>query len=278
MVGCSAPGDNASDGVKDLIDYDTGTGYYPDVVEFDRGIPPCGLKSFEIEPGGAVVLIDSPKPPTDVAFTAYDIDLMCGIKTPLSATFSIDDPSLGAFSGSVLKPRTDFPGLGAFTLVRAEADGRTATSSLTLIRLVTGTSSDLLVILPFGAKPKYERGQTLFELSSGSPAYDVGTHVSNDPANPPGIDASKLVASMQAFVGPGCDTAPTKDSDGDGVDDTFVGLASGRKVCFVITAKPNTVIPSKSVPRFVAADIDFVGQPGSVKLGSIKSVFWIPAK
>ena len=95
------------------------------------------------------------------------------------------------------------------------------------------------------------------------------------------VDATKFISKIRA-MGEGdaaskCDPLPTKDTDGDGVHDTFIGVTVGRPVCFeVIPRKNETVKPAKDRPQFFKAFIDVVGMPGAVKLEQRDVLFLVP--
>ncbi|MBK7399365.1 MAG: hypothetical protein IPJ34_24640 [Myxococcales bacterium] len=122
-------------------------------------------------------------------------------------------------------------------------------------------------------------------ISAGS-IFDVTATWSNDPANPPleaggaPVDASKFIKALRAMkegdAAAGCPAASTKDTDGDGVDDTFVGVKVGVPVCFEVIPQSNTSVPPKSVAQFYNAFIDVIGMPGAVKLDQRTVLFLVP--
>ncbi len=121
-------------------------------------------------------------------------------------------------------------------------------------------------------------------ISVGS-AFDVTAIPRNDPANvdvdAKPVDAVKFIENIRAMgegdTASGCAPRTTKDTDGDGVDDTFVGVIVGEPVCFEVNAAKNeTVPPAIGKPQFFRAYIDVVGVPGSVKLDSREVLFLVP--
>ena len=77
----------------------------------------------------------------------------------------------------------------------------------------------------------------------------------------------------------GCKARAVKDTDGDGVDDTFVAVRVGEPVCFEVVPKKNDFVePAKDRPQFFKAFIDVVGMPGAVKLDRRDVLFLVPPK
>ena len=123
-------------------------------------------------------------------------------------------------------------------------------------------------------------------ISVGS-EFDVTAVPSNDPANAlddtgKPVDATKFIKNLRAMkegnVKEGCPASATKDTDGDGVDDTFISVKVGTAVCFEVNAAMNTIVPAKDDPQFFNAFIDVLGMPGSVKLDRREVRFLVPPK
>ncbi len=122
-------------------------------------------------------------------------------------------------------------------------------------------------------------------ISAGS-VFDVTATWSNDPLNPPAeaggppVDAAKFIKNLRAMkegdAKAGCPAATTKDTDGDGVDDTFVGVIVGSPVCFEVIPQMNSTVPPKTVAQFFNAFIDVVGMPGAIKLDRRGVLFEVP--
>lgn len=122
-------------------------------------------------------------------------------------------------------------------------------------------------------------------ISAGS-VFDVTATWANDPANPPAepggppVDASKFIKNLRAMkegdAKAGCPAASVKDTDGDGIDDTFVGVIVGTPVCFEVIPQMNTTVPPKSTAQFFNAFINVLGMPGSVKLDLRSVLFEVP--
>jgi hypothetical protein len=116
-------------------------------------------------------------------------------------------------------------------------------------------------------------------LSAGT-NFDVTAQPRNDTTNPDGVDATKFIKALRAMdegdSSQGCPTQAAKDTDGDGVKDTFTGIPVGTPVCFeVIPAKNDFVKPTKAA-QFFNAFIDVLGMPGAVNLDERKVLFLVP--
>jgi len=123
-------------------------------------------------------------------------------------------------------------------------------------------------------------------ISVGS-SFDVTAIPSNDPANPPDgkgapVDATKFIKSIRAMeegdATSGCPSHAAKDTDADGVKDTFISVTVGTPVCFEVNAKMNDFVEPIPTPQFFNAFIDVVGMPGSVKLDRRAVLFLVPPK
>src|SRR5262249_8559322 len=123
-------------------------------------------------------------------------------------------------------------------------------------------------------------------ISVGS-VFDVTAVPSNDPTNAAGtdgkpVDATKFIKDLRAMdEGSPTDACPAhaaKDTDGDGVKDTFTAVVVGTAVCFEIDPQMNTTVPPKPQAQFFNAFIDVLGMPGSVKLDHRVVLFLVPPK
>jgi len=116
-------------------------------------------------------------------------------------------------------------------------------------------------------------------ISVGS-VFDVTARPSNDPANPDGVDATQFIKALRAMgegdAVQGCPSATTKDTDGDGIEDTFSSVKVGTPVCFEVLPKMNTTVKPKDTAQFFNAFIDVLGMPGSVKLDRRIVLFLVP--
>ena len=112
--------------------------------------------------------------------------------------------------------------------------------------------------------------------------FDVTATPSNDPKNPGGVDATKFIKALRAMdegdMTQGCPAAPAKDSNGDGIKDTFLAVKAGTPVCFeVIPATNNTVMPTTD-PQFFNAFIDVIAVQGDLHLDKRSVLFLVPPK
>jgi hypothetical protein len=118
-------------------------------------------------------------------------------------------------------------------------------------------------------------------ISVGS-QFDVTAVASNDPTNPDGVDATKFIKALRAMdegdAAQGCPAHAAKDTNADGVKDTFVAVVVGTPVCFEILPEKNTTVPPKTSAQFFNAFIDVLGMPGSVKLDRRTVLFLVPPK
>lgn len=112
--------------------------------------------------------------------------------------------------------------------------------------------------------------------------FDVKATPSNDPKNPKGVDATKFIKALRAMdegnPGNGCPAAPAKDSDGDGIKDTFLAVKAGTPVCFEVIPAKNTIVPSELDPQFFNAFVDVIAVQGNLKLDQRSVLFLVPPK
>ncbi|MBX3191049.1 MAG: VWA domain-containing protein [Labilithrix sp.] len=112
--------------------------------------------------------------------------------------------------------------------------------------------------------------------------FDVKASASNDPKNPKGVDATKFIKALRAMdegnPAQGCPAAPAKDSDGDGIKDTFLSVKAGTPVCFEIIPAMNTIVPPELDPQFFNAFVDVIGVQGNLPLDKRSVLFLVPPK
>jgi hypothetical protein len=116
-------------------------------------------------------------------------------------------------------------------------------------------------------------------ISVGS-QFDVMAKASNDPMNANGVDATKFIKALRARdegdPANNCPAHAAKDSDGDGIKDTFTAVVVGTPVCFEIIPAVNTTVPPSKVPQFYKANVNVVGVQGNVQLDNRAVLFLVP--
>ncbi|GAC1543011.1 MAG: hypothetical protein NVS3B10_07300 [Polyangiales bacterium] len=120
-------------------------------------------------------------------------------------------------------------------------------------------------------------------ISVGS-TFDVTAVAANDPSNADAVDATKFIKALRAMdegsakAPDACPPHAAKDTNGDGIKDTFIAVVVGTPVCFEILPQENTTVHPKTVAQFFNAFIDVLGMPGSVKLDRRNVLFLVPPK
>lgn len=113
-------------------------------------------------------------------------------------------------------------------------------------------------------------------------SFDVKATPRNDPKNAGGVDATKFIQALRAMdegnPAEGCPAAAAKDSDGDGIKDTFVSVNAGTPVCFEVVAAINRTVPAAIEPQFFTAFVDVTGVPGNLLLDTRSVLFLVPPK
>ncbi|MGZ5967867.1 MAG: hypothetical protein ACXWP4_09375, partial [Polyangiales bacterium] len=114
-------------------------------------------------------------------------------------------------------------------------------------------------------------------ISVGS-TFDVVAQVLDDPSDT--VDATKFVAKVRAMdegdAARGCARARAKDTDGDGVKDTFVGIDVGTRACFEVIPAINTIVKPTKVDQYFLAVLQILGLPGPVRLDTQTIRFRVP--
>lgn len=112
--------------------------------------------------------------------------------------------------------------------------------------------------------------------------FDVTATPSNDPKNPKGVDATKFIKALRAMdegnPANGCPAAPAKDSNGDGIKDTFLAVKAGTPVCFEVIPAKNTIVPPELDPQFFKAFVDVIAVQGNLHLDTRGVTFMVPPK
>lgn len=112
--------------------------------------------------------------------------------------------------------------------------------------------------------------------------FDVKAVAANDPTNKGGVDATKFIKALRAMdegnPANGCPAAAAKDSDGDGIKDTFTAVKAGTPVCFEVIPNKNTIVPPDVDPQFFNAFVNVIGVQGNLPLDKRSVLFLVPPK
>ncbi len=112
--------------------------------------------------------------------------------------------------------------------------------------------------------------------------YDVTVRPRNDAKNANNVDATKFIKALRAKdegdATQGCPAHAAKDTNGDGIKDTFIAVTVGTPVCFEVVPAVNTTAEPQATAQFYNAFLDVVGVPGDVKLDERKVLFLVPPK
>lgn len=113
-------------------------------------------------------------------------------------------------------------------------------------------------------------------------SFDVKAVAANDPTNKKGVDATKFIKALRAMdegnPANGCPAAAAKDSDGDGIKDTFTAVKAGTPVCFEVIPNKNTIVPPDVDPQFFNAFVNVIGVQGNLPLDKRSVLFLVPPK
>jgi hypothetical protein len=112
--------------------------------------------------------------------------------------------------------------------------------------------------------------------------FDVKAIPSNDPKNAKAVDATKFIKALRAMdegnPANNCPAAPAKDSDGDGIKDTFIAVKAGTPVCFEVIPAKNTIVSPELDPQFFNAFVDVIAVQGNLHLDKRSVLFLVPPK
>jgi hypothetical protein len=120
-------------------------------------------------------------------------------------------------------------------------------------------------------------------VASGEGTYDARVLVSNDPANPPGVDATQFIQEVRAVEGGdpahGCAANPGyKSSASLPFDDTFKGVPSGTTICWKIVPAVNNFVKPIDRPQVFAVHLRVAQEPGDVFFGDDRVVLFVVPK
>lgn len=259
----------------------------PDPCEYDSIVFP----DVVVAPASMLARIDTATSPPTPAVVTYSATMNCRAGSgdvTKEASYSIDDP-LGTFDRNVFTSTRALPetidGVGATdTMVHVKARGKAGLAYLILAQLrSSGDHPDLLFSAPYLGPADPDRDVIATTVSTIS---DITAVVSNDPNNPMGPsgpwDASKLLGPPRAMdegsAAHGCAPHAAKDTNGDGVLDTFVGPVRGA-ICFEIIPNVNAVVlPRPEIVMAVVAIVDVVVQADGSRHDRRSVLFIVPGR
>jgi len=263
----SGTGTDASDAGPDVVADSSG-----DVSEV--GMDTATGPSLEISPNNSFAVCDvggfAVPPPIALTVTRHDGTGATSDVTT-TATFTLDDPTVGSVGGGKLG--ASCAGLktiaGRSTIVRAKVDPLTAAAAFSTFHVASGGdpgARDLYLVTPYLEAPLVATTKARSTVTP-STKTDVHVRVINDPTNPAGVDATKLIKSLRLATEVdamlSCFPVTTKDTDGDGVADTFVGVSPGSWACVELTAKTNDTLPATDKAQFPKAAVVFEDPSGA---------------
>jgi len=250
-----------------------------DIAAEDLPIGPA-IESLEIAPSRSVAFINrvthTPAKQTYVANLMKDDGTSIDVTTATS--FMLDEPTLGAFSGATFTSVTDLPGspppIGVVIRVIARYAKHTSIADLVVVAL--DPTKDLFFVVPYKATPTPTH--QVMRVVGGSSPLDLSIALTIEP-NPDGATVDSFVKTVRAMPEgdpkSGCAPRTAKDTNGDGILDTFPAVEASGVVCFDVTAM-TVVSPMPSYdPKFYAVHADVVG--GTVKLDRHTLFFLLPA-
>ncbi|MBN2529252.1 MAG: hypothetical protein JXR76_22885 [Deltaproteobacteria bacterium] len=116
-----------------------------------------------------------------------------------------------------------------------------------------------------------------FATLVGAVPIDVSARITDDPSD--AVDATVFIDKIIPATAPtgACEVGlPTKDTDGDGIDDTYDSIAPGHVLCFDIIAKVNETVPATDVTQYYPLKVELLAN-GVVPVQEQTIYFVIPA-
>ena len=211
--GCGAtkdvgnPDDLTPDGGNPGSDTGGCTGLCPDASGFDIGGDPDALtlEDLQLTPANATVYIDTATSPATPATVTYKGVITDSSGTPTdvstSMTMSLDDATLGTFTGNVFKSIAKLPGtaLGVTTIVHGTSGGKTGSANLTIVQLrKTGDKRDFFFLEPYKAAPSPDRDVLKF----GTNIKQVDVAFSVDTTGSMGGSITNLKTNLSSTIMP----------------------------------------------------------------------------
>lgn len=234
-----------------------------------------------IEPAHIVLRLDS-TPGSGGASVAYMVQVRSADGTSrdvtASAVLSIDDATLGAFTANFFTSVGSLPtgACGIATRLVAKAEGLVAEGSLAI---VAPRANDVSFASAYGAPASPTDEIVVFKSIASD---NVTFRVSNNPYNPKGFDATPFVSVVRAMdigdPGKGCPPTSAKDTDGDGVLDTFTSVTPATQLCFKLLPKSNTVLKPGPLPQYVGVYVEAIAGSTGKPFARDSVCFVVPQK
>jgi hypothetical protein len=290
-IGCASKDDAHETEILDADAFDLGPADLGDVFGLDENgcMPGMYFHALDVEPSTSIAQIDTATTPPTPAKVIYTAKVSCegpGVDVTTEAHFALEDAPLGTFEGNALTSSSSIPdivGPGATTtLVHATARGFTGLAALTIVQYrATGEHRDLFFQIPYlvAASPTH---QPL--VANVTTIDDVTVKIASDPHNPASpdgkrYDATTFLSAVRAMdegsAKDGCTANAAKDTDGDGVLDTFVGPIDGS-ICFEAAPTVNHTIATKALATTLVADVLIVATPSGTALDVRNIVLMVP--
>ena len=248
----------------------------PDVVGQDAA-DSGSSGTLTLAPANTVLVIDAAK---GSGATATYAATLASVDVTSKTTFTVPS-TYGSFTGAIFTSALTLPGLAVSgtTKVDATTTGGSGSTKLSLIRLAaSGTDAKPFVILPYGQAAKSLK--TVVKVTPVfASAKDVVLALSNSPSNGAN-DATKLVVAVAALApgeaSLGCPAHTAKDTDADGILDTFFSVTSGTPLCWEVTFKDNASVAAQPDITTLVLDAVATGQPNNVKVPSVPVYAFVP--
>lgn len=261
LAACGGRVDNAPSPALDSGEADTSTDTACDLC-IDSA-PPPEPASLILEPREPVAVVDTALTPPRPGVVDFVVHRDPGGIVTGETTFTLSDPSVGSFVG----PRFGSTVVGAdesrWSVVTANHGGITRDAALVVIGLAGATDPDpthhgMLVLGTGCGDAKTPLGDRFVFVAPNDGDFKLGLEGA---VTKPTIAELVFGAPLALSKGAACaEAVTTKDTDGDGVEDTFVGAKKGQRLCAQLRVRnpkgPNTVVRFRAVIRDAAGAAD----------------------
>ncbi|GAC1351410.1 MAG: hypothetical protein NVS3B20_02150 [Polyangiales bacterium] len=243
----------------------------PSAVDQLALTPPIGLLVWDSRPGAKQYSADQD-------FTG--VDLVPGAEAAdVTALLSlrIDKPSFGTFAGThfSLSAAPPIVRVGETLQVEGEARGKVGHARITVVRLRMGDISDVLFLTPYEAAPSPPDQNLVFSSAAGA---GVGVPLTlilrNDPSNPDGFDARKLLSVVRARAEGFAKTPCASHAVVDPL--TFAADSAPASLCFEMQAVTNTDRKQQAKAGFYRVFADIVSKVDSKVFDTREVIFVVP--